>query len=117
MGIILSCLGLFGLSAFSAQRRKKEIGIRKVVGASSGRIAVLLSADFLKLVFIALLLAFPLAWWMMEKWLSDFAYRINISADVFLIAGISMVIITILTISFQSVKAAISNPVNSLRTE
>ena len=117
IAILISCLGLFGLAAFTAQRRQKEIGIRKVVGATVSNVVVLLSKDFLKLVLIAVLIAFPLAWWMMNKWLHDFEYRIGIGVDVFLIAGVSVILITVLTIIFQALKAAIANPVNSLRTE
>lgn len=117
LAIIISCLGLFGLAAFTAQKRQKEIGIRKVVGASVSNITAMLSKDFLKLVLIAVLIAFPLAWWVMNEWLNGFAYRINIGAGVFLIAGASIIFITLLTISFQSIKAAIVNPVKSLRME
>ena len=117
LAIIISCLGLFGLAAFTAQKRQKEIGIRKVVGASVSNIAAMLSKDFLKLVLIAILIAFPLAWWAMNEWLKDYAYRINIGPAVFLIAGASIIFITLLTISFQSIKAALTNPVKSLRTE
>jgi len=117
LAIIISCLGLFGLAAFTAQRRRKEIGIRKVVGASVSSITAMLSKDFLKLVLFSLLIAFPVSWWIMDKWLQSFAYRISISPYVFLVAGISVIAITILTISFQSIKAAIANPVKSLRTE
>jgi len=117
LAIIISCLGLFGLAAFSAQRRQKEIGIRKVIGASAGNVAVMLSKDFLKLILIATVLAFPIVWWTMNRWLDDFAYRIYIGADVFIIAAISILLITILTISSQAIKAAVANPVKSLRTE
>jgi ABC-type antimicrobial peptide transport system permease subunit len=117
LAILISCLGLFGLAAFTAQKRQKEIGIRKVVGASVNSIAVMLSKDFLKLTIIAVLIAFPLAWWAMNHWLQSFAYRINISPLVFLIAGASVILITLLTVSFQAIKAAIANPVKSLRTE
>jgi len=117
IAIIISCLGLFGLAAFTAQKRQKEIGIRKVVGASVSNVVVLLSGDFLKLVLIAVLIAFPLAWWAMNKWLEGFAYRIHIDVNLFLIAGFTTILITLLTISFQSIKAAIANPVKSLRTE
>ncbi|HEY4937102.1 MAG TPA: ABC transporter permease [Puia sp.] len=117
LAILISCLGLFGLAAFTAQRRQKEIGIRKVVGASISSVLVMLSKDFLKLVLIAILVAFPLVWWMMNEWLSSFAYRIPIGADVFIISGGSIILITLITISFKSVKAAIANPVNSLRSE
>lgn len=117
IAIIISCLGLFGLAAFTAQKRQKEIGIRKVVGASVSNIATMLSKDFLKLVLVAVLIAFPLSWWALNKWLNDFAYRINIGAGVFLIAGVSIIFITVLTVSFQAIRAAIANPVKSLRTE
>jgi putative ABC transport system permease protein len=117
LAIIISCLGLFGLVAFTAQKRQKEIGIRKVVGASVNSITFMLTKDFLKLVFIAVLIAFPLSWWMMNQWLNGFAYRINIGPLVFLIACSSVVLITILTVSFQAIKAALVNPVKSLRSE
>jgi putative ABC transport system permease protein len=117
LAILISCLGLFGLAAFTAQRRQKEIGIRKVVGASVSSVLVMLSKDFLKLVFVSVLVAFPLVWWVMNEWLSSFAYRIAIGPDVFIIAGGSIVLITLITISFKSVKAAIANPVSSLRSE
>jgi putative ABC transport system permease protein len=117
IAILISCLGLFGLAAFTAQRRQKEIGIRKVVGASASSVVIMLSKDFLKLVIIAALIAFPLVWWIMNDWLNDFAYHIQINADVFFIAGLSIILITLLAVSFQSIKAAIANPVKSLRTE
>jgi putative ABC transport system permease protein len=115
--IIISCLGLFGLAAYTAERRTKEIGIRKVLGASVSGITTLLSKDFLQLVFISTLIAYPLAWWAMNKWLQGFAYRINISWWVFIVAGLGAMAIALITISFQSVKAALMNPVKSLRTE
>ena len=117
LAILISCLGLFGLATFTAQRRQKEIGIRKVVGASVSNITAMLSGDFLKLVFISVLIAFPLSWWFMNNWLQGFAYRIYIGADVFLITAASVMCITILTISYQAIKAALANPVRSLRTE
>jgi ABC-type antimicrobial peptide transport system permease subunit len=117
LAILISCLGLFGLAAFTAQRRQKEIGIRKIVGASSSHVVMMLSKDFLKLVLIAVLIAFPLAGWVMNDWLHNFAYRISVGAGVFVLAGASIVLITLFTISFQSIKAAIANPVKSLRTE
>jgi predicted permease len=117
LAIIISCLGLFGLAAFTAQKRRKEIGVRKVIGASVSNITIMLSADFLKLVAISLLIAFPVSWWLMNSWLQSFAYRINITPWIFVIAGVSVVIITLLTITYQSIKAAIANPVKSLRTE
>jgi len=117
LAIIISCLGLFGLAAYTAERRTREIGIRKVLGASVSGIAGLLSKDFLKLVVIACLLAFPIAWWMMHNWLQNYQYRISISWWIFIAAGIVAVLIALITISFQSIKAAIANPVKSLRTE
>ena len=115
--ILISCLGLFGLAAFTAERRFKEIGIRKVLGATAGSVVLLLSGDFLKLVLIALLVGFPLAWWAAYQWLSGFAYHTHIGVGIFLVAGLSIVVITILTIGYQAVKAAIANPVRSLKTE
>ncbi|OMP79915.1 ABC transporter permease [[Flexibacter] sp. ATCC 35208] len=115
--ILISCLGLFGLAAFTAQRRQKEIGIRKAIGASAGNIVTLLSADYLKLIGIAIIIAFPLAGWMMLQWLQTFAYRIHVGADVYCIAGIATLLITFTTISYQSIKAALTNPVKSLQTE
>jgi predicted permease len=117
LAIVISCLGLFGLAAFTAQRRQKEIGIRKIIGASVSNIFLMLSKDFLLLVMIAILIAFPLSWWAMNKWLQGFAYRINISAGIFIIAGVSIILITLLTISYQAIKAAVANPVRSLRSE
>ncbi|MBS1597879.1 MAG: ABC transporter permease [Bacteroidetes bacterium] len=117
LAIIISCLGLFGLATFTAQRRQKEIGIRKVVGASVNNIVAMLSKDFLKLVLISVLIAFPLSYFAMNHWLEGFAYRISIGADVFVLAGGSVFLITIITISYQAIKAALANPVKSLRTE
>ncbi|MEO6491178.1 MAG: ABC transporter permease [Ferruginibacter sp.] len=117
IAIFIACLGLFGLSAFSITQRIKEIGIRKVLGASVNSLLLLLSKDFLKLVLIAAIIAFPVAWFSMNKWLQDFAYRINIEWWVLAIAGIVAALIAFLTISFQATKTALSNPVKSLRTE
>ena len=117
LAIIISCLGLFGLAAFTAQKRQKEIGIRKVIGASVSGITAMLSKDFLKLILLSLLIAFPVSWWLMHNWLQSFAYRISITPVVFIIAGVSVVLVTLITISFQSIKAAIANPVKSLRME
>jgi len=117
LAIIISCLGLFGLAAFTAERRIKEIGVRKVLGASITNITTLLSKDFLLLVFASCFVAFPLAWWMMHSWLQNYKYRIEISWWIFLIAGIAAVLIALITVSFQAIKAAIANPVKSLRTE
>lgn len=117
LAILISCLGLFGLAAFTAQRRQKEIGIRKAVGASVSNVTFLLSKDFFRLVLIAVFVAFPLAWWIMSQWLGNFVYRIDIGIDVFLIAGASIILITLVTVSFQAVRAALASPVKSLRSE
>jgi putative ABC transport system permease protein len=117
IAIFIACLGLFGLSAFAISQRIKEIGIRKVIGASVTSIVTLLSKDFLKLVAIASLIAFPLAWYAMNSWLQDFAYRSNIPWWIFAAAGIIAVVIALVTISFQAIKAATANPVKSLRSE
>ena len=117
LAIFISCLGLFGLVMFTAEQKTKEIGIRKVLGASVSGIVNMLSKDFLKLVLIASAIAFPVAWWLMNKWLMDFEYRIKIGWWIFIIAGIAAMLIALLTISFQSIKAALANPVKSLRTE
>lgn len=117
IAILISCLGLFGLAAFSAEQRNKEIGIRKVLGASVSGIVQLLSADFLKLVIVSFLIASPIAWWAMNKWLQDFVYRINISWWMFALAGFTAVVIALTTISFQAIKAALTNPIKSLKSE
>lgn len=117
LAIIISCLGLFGLSAYTAEQRRKEIGVRKVLGSSVTGIVKLLSKDFLGLVIIALLVAGPLAWWTMKNWLQSYAYRIEINPWVFVIAGLVAIGIALLTVSFQAIKAALANPVKSLRTE
>ncbi len=117
IAIFIACLGLLGLSAFAITQRIKEIGIRKVLGASVSNIVGLLSKDFLKLVLIAAVIAFPIAWYAMHKWLQDFAYRIGIPWWIFVLAGIIAAIVAFVTISFQAIKAALANPVKSLRTE
>jgi putative ABC transport system permease protein len=117
LAIVISCLGLFGLATYTAERRTKEIGIRKVTGAGVMNITVFLSGDFMKLVLISTLIAFPLAWWAMNQWLQDYAYRISIQGWVFVTAGTAAMLIALLTIGFQSVRAALANPVKSLRTE
>jgi putative ABC transport system permease protein len=117
LGIIIACLGLLGLATFAAQQRVKEIGVRKVLGASVFNVVTLLSKDFLTLIIIALILAIPVAWYVMSEWLKDFAYRVNIEWWIFLVAAVIAIIIAFLTISTQAIKAAISNPVKSLRTE
>jgi putative ABC transport system permease protein len=117
IAIFLACLGLFGLTALAAVNKTKEIGIRKVLGASSIRIVALLSKGFVRLLLLALLIASPLAWYFMNKWLQNFAYRISIGWWVFIIAGSLALLIAFITISFQAIKAAVANPVKSLRTE
>jgi putative ABC transport system permease protein len=115
--IFVACLGLFGLATFTAEQRTKEIGIRKVLGASLTNIVSLLSKDFLKLVLLANVLAWPLAWWAMQQWLQDFEYRTEIGWWVFVLASVGALLIALFTISFQAIKAAIANPVKSLRNE
>ena len=117
LAIIIACLGLFGLAAYAAEQRTKEIGIRKILGASVSAIAGMLSFDFIKLVFIAILISLPVGWFLMNKWLQDFAYRENIQWWVLALAGFTAIFIALITIGFQSIKAALSNPVNSLRSE
>jgi len=117
LAIFISCLGLFGSTMFMAEQRTKEIGIRKVLGASVTSIVGLLSIDFLRLVLFANLLAWPIAYYAMNSWLQDFAYRIAISWWIFALAGISALVIALLTVSFQAVKAAVANPGKSLHTE
>ena len=115
--IFISCIGLFGLSVLSAEKRTKEIGIRKVLGASVGSVVTILSKDFLKLVAIALLIAIPFVWWAASKWLENYPYRITLSWQVFAAGAVLVILIALVTVSFQAVRAAISNPVKSLRTE
>lgn len=117
IAILIACMGLLGLVAFATEQRTKEIGIRKVLGASFGSIVLLLSKDFAKLTVIAFVIASPIAYFLMQKWLQDFAYSITISADTFIIAAASILIVVFMTISFQSIKAALANPVESLRSE
>ncbi|MDC6366936.1 MULTISPECIES: ABC transporter permease [Flavobacteriaceae] len=117
LSIFIACLGLFGLAAFNAQKRIKEIGVRKVLGASVSQITYTLSFDFLKLVFVAIIIALPIGWFAMNRWLEDFTFRINIGVGEFFIAAFLAVLIALLTVSYQSIKAAIANPVKSLRTE
>ena len=115
--IFIGCLGLFGLVTYAAEQRTKEIGVRKVLGASIGGIVAMLSKDFAKLVLIASIISFPLAWWGANKWLQGFAYRINVSWWMFIVAGIAAILIALITVSFQAIKAAVANPVVSLRNE
>jgi putative ABC transport system permease protein len=117
LAIVIACLGLFGLVTYAAEQRTKEIGIRKVLGANVQNILAMLSKDFLKMVIVSIVIAFPVAGWAMTKWLQDFAYRVDITWWVFGVAALVTIVIALLTISFQAIKAAIANPVKSLRTE
>lgn len=117
LAVFIACLGLFGLAMFTTIQRTREIGVRKVLGASVANILFLISKDFMKLVLIAALLAFPIAWWAMHNWLDDFAYRVNIGGWIFILSGTLAILISIFTISYQAVKAAIANPISSLRSE
>jgi len=113
----MACLGLVGLSSYSAKQRKKEIGVRKVLGAGIGQIASLLTLDILKPISIAILVSTPIAWMMMNRWLQDFAYHISISGWIFVMTGLIVISIAIMSVSFQVIRASIANPVNSLRSE
>lgn len=117
IAVIIACLGLFGLATYMAEQRTKEIGVRKVLGASVNNIVMMLSRDFLVLIFIASLIAFPIAWWAMYTWLQDFEYRIGVGWWIFILSGAIAILVALCTISFQAIKAALSNPVKSLRTE
>jgi putative ABC transport system permease protein len=117
IAVFLACLGLFGLTALSTLNRTKEVGIRKVLGASVAGITALLAKDFLKLVVVAIIIASPIAWYFMNKWLADFAYRIDMRWWMFALSGAVAVAIAFLTVGYQSVKAALTNPVKSLRSE
>jgi ABC-type antimicrobial peptide transport system permease subunit len=115
--ILISCLGLFGLATYMAEARVKEIGVRKVLGASVSSITTLLSKDFLKLVGIALVIAIPIAWWVMHRWLESYDYRVDIRWWYFAMAGLVAILIAMVTVSFQAVRAGMANPVKSLRSE
>lgn len=117
ISIFIACMGLFGLVTLAVVRRTREIGIRKVMGASVGNIVTLLSKEFVVLVVVASVIAFPLAWWFLSDWLKDFAYRVNISWWAYMIAALGAMFIAFATISIQAMMAALSNPVKSLRTE
>jgi putative ABC transport system permease protein len=117
LAIVVACMGLFGLATYAAEQRIKEIGIRKVLGASVSGIVNMLSVDFIKLILISAMIAFPIAWWAMHKWLMNFAYRIDISWWIFLVAAAIALFIALTTISYQAIRAALMNPVKSLRTE
>ncbi|RYY08699.1 MAG: FtsX-like permease family protein, partial [Chitinophagaceae bacterium] len=115
LAVLIMCLGLFGLAAFNAEVRTKEIGIRKVLGATTASVVLLLSKDFIRLVILSVLIAFPLAWWAMNQWLAGFIYRIDLGPGIFVVALITIVLITICTISFQSIRAAVTSPAKSLK--
>ncbi|MBL7852399.1 MAG: FtsX-like permease family protein, partial [Cyclobacteriaceae bacterium] len=117
IAMIICCLGLYGLSSFMAERRFKEIGIRKVMGASLSQIAGMMSREFVKLVIIAFVISAPLAWYAMNRWLEGFAYHVDVNVWIFVIAGLAALIIALVTVSYESLKAASANPVQSLRTE
>jgi len=117
IAILIACLGLFGLSAYTAQQRTKEIGIRKILGASVLGVTQLLSKEFLKLVLLAFAASIPIAWYAMNEWLQNFAYHVALDAWIFVLSGLVAVLIALFTVSFQSIKAALTNPVNSLRNE
>jgi len=117
LAIVISCLGLFGLAAYTAERRLKELGIRKVLGASVPGLVGLLSGQFLKLVGVACLIAFPLAWWVLSGWLSNYVYHTGLYWWIFALAGAGAVVIALLTVSVQAVRAAVMSPVRSLRSE
>jgi putative ABC transport system permease protein len=117
LAIFIACLGLFGLSLLATIQRTREIGVRKVLGASLSNIVILLSRDFVRLVLLANIIAFPLAWWVMHNWLQEFAYRISISWWLFAGAGLAALLIALITVSLHAIRAGLSNPVKSLRTE
>jgi putative ABC transport system permease protein len=115
--VFIACLGLFGLATYSAEQRVKEIGVRKVLGATIPNLVSLLSRDFIKLVLIANAIAFPIAWWGTSRWLQEYAYHIDLAWWVFVLAAMLASLVALLTVSYQAIKAALSNPVNSLRSE
>jgi len=117
LAIFIACIGLLGLAAYATQQRTREISIRKVLGASESSIVTMLSKDFLKLVLLSSAIAFPIAWWGMNKWLQDFAYRINVGWWIFIVAGVAALLIALFTVSTQALKAAFTNPIKNLRTE
>lgn len=117
LAIIVACLGLFALSSFMVEQRGKEISIRLVMGATTGSIFQLLTGNFVKLVLITLVIAAPLSWYIMQRWLEDYTYRISVTWDVFVVAGVISVFIALITVSYQSIRAALANPANRLRSE
>ena len=117
LAMLISCLGLLGLTLFTAEQRTKEIGIRKVLGASITQLLVLLSREFMMLLLVSFIIAIPLGWWLMSQWLQDYAYRTELSWWIFLLAGALALLTALLTVSTQAIKAALSNPVKSLKVE
>jgi putative ABC transport system permease protein len=117
LAIFISCMGLFGLSLFTAERRAGEIGIRKVLGATTGDIALMLNRQFIRLVLLALVIASPVAWILAHRWLQDFAYRVPVNVWVFVVAGLGAIGLALVTVSYQSVRAAMASPVKSLKAE
>ena len=117
LAVFISCLGLYGLSAYMAEQRTQEIGVRKVLGASLFNIVRLLSADFTRLIVIAMVIAIPLAWWAVNKWLESFAYHIHVGWAVFVLAPVAALLVAWLTVSYESIRAGVANPVKSLRSE
>jgi putative ABC transport system permease protein len=117
LAIFIACIGLLGLTAYATQQRIREISIRKVLGASGGNIVGMMSRDFLRLVLIATVVAFPIAWWMMHRWLQDFAYRVRMPWWVFVLAATTAMVVAVVTISFQAIRAAMANPVKTLRAD
>jgi len=117
IAVFIACLGLFGLTSFSAEKRTKEIGIRKVLGARVSEILYLLSQDFIKIVILANLLAVPISWYMMKKWLAGYPYHVNLSWDIFVQSGLLILGVAVITVSYQTVKASYGNPVDSLKYE
>jgi ABC-type antimicrobial peptide transport system permease subunit len=117
LAILISCLGLSGLAAFNAESRTKEIGIRKVLGASAGNITMLLSRNFVYLMILAMLISFPFNWWLMDGWLAGFAYRTEMGWGIYAVAGCCLLLIALLSVCYQSIKAAVVNPADSLRAE
>ncbi|MEQ8423579.1 MAG: FtsX-like permease family protein, partial [Cyclobacteriaceae bacterium] len=117
LALFIACLGLLGLAAYMSEQRSKELSIRKVLGATLAQIVILLSKDFTRLILIAALLAFPLAYYIMDMWLNTYAYRVTISAPLFIVSALLVLMIALFTVSYQSIKAALVNPVDSLKNE
>ena len=117
LAVLISCLGLLGLAAFTAEQRIKEVGVRRVLGASVQTITLLLTKDFIKLVIVSIVIAVPVTWYVMDRWLMDFSYRITIDWKIFMVTAVITMLIAIITVSSQAIKAALANPVNSLKNE